>query len=375
MTTTKDSVSGRAAQRSRAQLAAIVRHAPVGIAMLDRSLRYVAASARWLREFGDGRELVGRHVDEAHPDLSDDCRRAHERALAGATETREEAAWTRADGTTTWIRWSTMPWTDAGGTIGGVIVTAEDITERKRGEQELARLRMELDELRARHVALQTAAAIAHELNQPLVAISSYCAAAQSLLRSGDLRVDRLQRAIEGGAAQVHRAANVMRELMRFLEHGDMRPEAVDLNEAVRRAVAVATADERRPLRVVLDLQEGLRSVHAVRLHVEKVLSNLVRNAIEAMRAAGVAQQAITITVRTTADDGMAEVSVRDEGPGLDAAAARRIFAPFFSTKPGGLGMGLAISRALVEADGGRLWLDLDAGPGATFRFTLPFAS
>ncbi len=112
----------------------------------------------------------------------------------------------------------------------------------------------------------------------------------------------------------------------------------------------------------------------ANRLQVEKVLINLVENSIEAMRDAGVDAQTIAVTVRTSADAAMAQVTVTDKGPGIDRETLRRIFDPFFTTKPKGLGMGLAISRTIIEAHGGQLWVETDPGAGATFHFTLPFA-
>jgi len=105
------------------------------------------------------------------------------------------------------------------------------------------------------------------------------------------------------------------------------------------------------------------------------VLINLIQNGIEAMSDLLQPDRQVTLTVRTLPDGGMAHVSVSDNGPGIDAEQARRIFSPFYTTKPGGIGMGLAVSRALVEAQGGQLWADPAAGPGATFHFTVPFAS
>jgi two-component system, LuxR family, sensor kinase FixL len=124
----------------------------------------------------------------------------------------------------------------------------------------------------------------------------------------------------------------------------------------------------------VVDLAPGLRAVQVNRLQVEKVLVNLVCNGVEAMRAAGVSPQTITIKGRTIPEGNMAQVTVQDCGPGLNEEEARRVFTPFYTTKPTGIGMGLSISRALVEANGGRLWGEPSPGHGASFHFTLPFA-
>ena len=112
----------------------------------------------------------------------------------------------------------------------------------------------------------------------------------------------------------------------------------------------------------------------ANRLQVEKVLVNLIQNGVEAMRDAGVNPSFLTIAARTAADGRMAHVTVSDSGPGLDEQTLHRVFDPFFTTKASGLGMGLPISRAIVEAHGGQLWVESDPGMGASFHFTLPFA-
>ena len=114
--------------------------------------------------------------------------------------------------------------------------------------------------------------------------------------------------------------------------------------------------------------------VLANRIQIQKVLVNLIRNAVEAMRSIGTNNSTITVTVRTNKNLNMGHVSVQDSGPGIPAEAVKRIFEPFFTTKPTGIGMGLAISRALVESNGGQLWLEPNVESGAIFHFTLPFA-
>jgi C4-dicarboxylate-specific signal transduction histidine kinase len=113
-------------------------------------------------------------------------------------------------------------------------------------------------------------------------------------------------------------------------------------------------------------LEEGLPLIRANRVHVRKVLLNLLHNSIDAMQEAGVPQAAITITVRTIADKNVAQVTIRDNGPGFEDVDAQRLFEPFFTTKAKGIGMGLTISRALIEANGGQLWVDPQETPGAT---------
>lgn len=280
----------------------------------------------------------------------------------------------RSDGSRRWALARGEPVRDASGRIVALRGTMQDITERHQSEVELRALRAEMEQLLTLHVASQTAAAIAHELNQPLNAITTYTEAAKRLLRAGNPQPDRLLHALEGSARQAQRAGAVMRELLGFLHKGETVSEAVDLNKAVRRALAIVESNGRGGFQSVVELAPQLRPVWANRLQLEKVLVNLISNAVDAMRQAGVARQRITVGLGTAADEDMAHVTVSDVGPGLDEHTARRVFEPFFSTKPKGLGLGLAISRSLVEAHGGRLWVETTPGAGASFHFTLPFA-
>ena len=253
--------------------------------------------------------------------------------------------------------------------------TVNDISAQKRLEKEIRERRSEMELLVNQQVAAQTAAAIAHELNQPLVSISAYSEAALRMLRSGSKNPEKLARALEGAMEQAQRAGQTLHELLDFLHKGEAAPEPVDLNDVVHEALTIAAESGYGGFHPVIELERGLPPVLANRLQLQKVLINLLHNGVEAMRGTGVPTDAITITVRTMAGRNMAQVTVQDSGPGLDAEMAYRIFEPFFTTKPKGVGLGLAISRALIEAHGGQLWADMETGPGATFHFTLPFAS
>ncbi|MBI4756540.1 MAG: PAS domain S-box protein [Betaproteobacteria bacterium] len=282
----------------------------------------------------------------------------------------------RKDGSLYWESAIVSPIRDEEGRITHFVGIKDDITTRKRTEQELRERRTEVERLLKLHVASQTAAAIAHELNQPLNAIAAYSEAALRLLRAGNPKPERLAHALEHSAHQAQRAGRVVRDLLAFLHQAETPMQALDLNAVVGEALHNVRAEGYLGrFQTVLELAPDLPPVKANRLQVEKVIANLLRNGVEAMEDAGLTAGAITVTLRTAADDSFAHVTVRDTGPGLDPDAARRIFEPFYTTKRRGLGMGLAISRALIEAHGGRLWVDTAAAPGATFHFTLPFAA
>jgi C4-dicarboxylate-specific signal transduction histidine kinase len=225
------------------------------------------------------------------------------------------------------------------------------------------------------HTAGEMASAIAHELNQPLHAISAYCEAAVRMVRSGVVNGEKLTHALEQTALQAQRAGHVIRELRSFLRRDAPTVTALDLNELVRETIALLRADSRaRGFPIELAPAEALPPVMANRVQIEQVLLNLLRNSVEAMHDARVGRG--LIRVRTAGENGgMARVTVSDSGPGLDPETRGRVFEPFFTSKAGGLGMGLAISRTIIEAHGGKLWADPDAGPGATFHFTLRLAA
>jgi PAS domain S-box-containing protein len=253
--------------------------------------------------------------------------------------------------------------------------TVRDITERKRLEKEILERRNEMENLQKLHVAAQTAAAIAHELNQPLLAIASYSEAALILLKAEKPNLDKVRKAIEGSELQAHRAGQSIRELLEFLSTKDFPNEAIDLNKEILDVLDTARSEHELQFQSVLQLEEGLPLVRANRTHVQKVLLNLLHNGIEAMQEAGVPLPCITVTVRTINDKAVAQVTIQDNGPGIKKEDSQRLFEPFFTTKARGIGMGLAVSRSLIEANGGQLWVDPQENPGATFHLTLPFAT
>ncbi len=279
----------------------------------------------------------------------------------------------RADGRMRYVKTTGQAFFERGRAVR-LVGTVRDISAQKRLEKEMQERRIEMELLVDQQVAAQTAAAIAHELNQPLVSISAYSEAALRILNGGTKNPEKLKRALEGAAAQAQRAGQTLHELLAFLHKGEALMEPVDLNGVVGEALAIAEESGYGGFRPVVELERDLPPVLANRLQIQKVMVNLLHNGVEAMHQAGVPTATITITVRTTAGKGMAQVTVKDSGPGLDAEMAHRIFEPFFTTKSAGIGLGLAISRALIEAHGGQLWADPDTGPGATFHFTLPFA-
>lgn len=274
---------------------------------------------------------------------------------------------------------------ERGGDLPSMSIFFTDLTRQKRLEAEILEWQSKLSELPALHVAAQTAASIAHELNQPLLAITSYGDAADMLLKNENPDMTLVRKAIDGCRREAARAGRSMRELMELFRQEVSPAETFDLNREIEDILIDAKRDEALKFEHVVLAEEGLPPVRAKRTHLQKVLLNLLHNAVEAMADAGVAQPVIAVKVQVRQDENLAQVTVQDNGPGISREQLQRLFEPFFTTKSKGTGMGLAVSRSLIEENGGRLWADLhdvdqlclypQERKGATFHFTLPFTS
>lgn len=223
-------------------------------------------------------------------------------------------------------------------------------------------------------VASLTASAIAHELNQPLAAISAYSEVARRSLNGDSSNLEQLNRALCGCIEQTQRAGQTLHELLNFLQQNTIAAESIDLITLIKETVATAQNDGFGGFPTSLDLQPGLPPALANRIQTQMVLLNLLRNGVEAMREAQISPTPISIKLQRHNENNMALITVQDSGPGLNSEIEHRIFDPFFTTKSNGIGVGLAISRTLIQANGGQLWLDSSKGMGGVFHFTLPFA-
>jgi C4-dicarboxylate-specific signal transduction histidine kinase len=250
-----------------------------------------------------------------------------------------------------------------------------DITDYKK-TRELSERREQMEQLFRASLASQTAAAIAHELNQPLAAISSYADVALYMLQTGYEDPQKLAHVLENCALQAQRAGDVIRQLLTVLHKGEALSEPIDINSSVRDAIAFVKTDiQLGAIKIELDLDADLRQVMANGLQIQKVLINLLRNGLESIQESGINAGTMTVTTRSSTDDPtLVQVTVCDSGKSVaDSAALKAMFQPFFTTKAKGLGMGLAISRALIEAHGGKMWAEQNADIGISVHFTLPF--
>jgi PAS domain S-box-containing protein len=280
------------------------------------------------------------------------------------------------DGSTKFVQAIGHPAFKPSGEIGELVGILMDVTDRKRAEEESERLRqLEADLAHVNRVSMlgELAASLSHELKQPIAAAVINADTCLRWLRRDQPDIERasnaVTRIVEGGK----RAAEIIDRLRSFYKQGaPAERELIDVNEVIREMLVLLRSEADRysiPMRV--DLAADLPRVCADRVPLQQVLLNLMLNGIEAMKDSGG-----ELTIKSQlGNDGQLLMSMSDNGVGLPCENADQIFNPFFTTKPQGSGMGLAISRSIVESHGGRLWATANSGGGATFHFTLPTAA
>ncbi len=250
----------------------------------------------------------------------------------------------------------------------------EEITERKRAEQETRRHQNELAQIGAVVIMGEMATTLAHELNQPLTVISGCAQVCLTKIRSNGSWPEELLDSVVQIAEQAERANEVIRRIRGFVHKEERERELIDVNEAINSVANLLHADAREHgAEIDMDLDLAPQLVTADPVQIQQVILNLARNGMEAMGELRSATRHLTIQT-FAGKSGAVEVAVSDKGDGISAENLSRVFDPFFTTKSDGLGMGLAISRSIIEAHGGRLWATSDGGAGSVFHFTLPGA-
>ena len=334
------------------------------------TLQYVSPSCR---------RITGYLAEEfiADPALVDRLVIPDDRALwleHRSTESAQQAAGAvrvrirRVDGAIRWIEHVCQPVVDGQGRSHGIRASNRYITHAVEADEAVRRARDELTHLQRVSTAGELTAQLAHEINQPLAGIMSNAQAAISLLQSTDPDVAEIRAALDDIVSDDRRASEVVARIRNMLKKGPRHRSSVDVNDAVMEVLSMLRGqmtDGRTNL--TLDLTRDLPRVLADRVQVQQVVMNLVRNALDALH--DVSEPRLVLTTRRS--DGWVQVRVQDNGDGIPADLPGDVFEPFLSSKDGGLGMGLAISRSIVEEHGGRLWVEEGATGGATLCFEL----
>jgi PAS domain S-box-containing protein len=267
------------------------------------------------------------------------------------------------------IAWRTKIVTDSAGAFCGTLSSGDDITERRRAEERMHEMQDELLHVSRLSAMGQMSSTLAHEINQPLAAIGNYIRAGLTMLDSDDLDiVEKGRGAFEKAALQAERASDVVGNLRAFIRKGDAARKPENLSMVIQDAITLAQIGSHRAMTVQTNLAREAEWATVNRIQIQQVLVNLIRNAIEAMNGG---RGQITVQTRLVIPDTI-EVSVADNGPGLPAKLNGDLFKPFVTTKPQGMGVGLAICQSIVEAHGGRIWAESRIDDGAIFHFTIP---
>jgi C4-dicarboxylate-specific signal transduction histidine kinase len=284
-----------------------------------------------------------------------------------------EYRYVRPDGSLRHLQTLGHPVRDERGELVEYVGTILDITERRQAEEALQRTQAELAHVTRVMTMGEIAASIAHEVNQPLAAVVMSANACRRWLAADPPNIAEAGEAIQRIISDGNRASQVVGRIRALLQKTAPQQMPLNVNELIQETLMLTRSElARHQVTIHTALHDDLPHALGDRIQLQQVLVNLILNGADAMSA--IADRPRLLTVRSQRCDGGVLVDVQDTGVGLFAEEPDRIFQAFFSTKPHGLGMGLSISRSIVEAHGGRLWAtpNVDGRPGATLHFTLP---
>jgi two-component system sensor kinase FixL len=324
---------------------------------LDQTADIVPADVLRVVDPADVHELSGAFLAA--------LKRGGEHALLFRTMTPE--------GTPRWIAAQGTVELDASGQPTLVRGVVRDVTERRRAEAEAGELRLKLAHAGRVTMLGQLSAALAHEISQPLSAIQQNGETAQILLQREPLDIEQLRAVVDDLVRDNRRATEVVHRLRTWLKQGHMQRETISI-QSLAQDVLTLVRSEATAKRVTVEctVPRTLPAVCGDRVHLSQVLLNLVMNAMDASAHAQDARHRVSIGARVVAANHCCDVTVSDDGPGIPPEEINRIFDPFVTSKSDGIGIGLSISRAIIEAHGGKLWAENGARGGATFHFTVP---
>jgi PAS domain S-box-containing protein len=338
----------------------------------------------WTPRFANRRELeyTGLTLEQAlskeavatlfHPEDLKKLELMHERAPPEGGPLETEARIRGKDGQYRWFLIRDSPLLDEQGRVLRWYGTRTDIEDRKRAEEAYAKAQAELAHVTRVMTMGELAASIAHEVNQPLSGVVINGNTCLRWLAATPPNVDEAREAANRIVRDGKRAGDVIARIRALATKSGTTNERMNINESVQDIVGLARDEVRRKgVKLKTELADQLPQVMGDRVQLQQVLLNLVMNGVDAMSA--VDDRPRELIIKTQDDEeGQVQVSVRDSGIGLDEEGMQRIFTPFYSTKPAGMGMGLSISRSIIQNHGGRLWAEPNEGPGTSFHFTLP---
>ncbi len=292
--------------------------------------------------------------------------------VAGGSSVRYEEEVSMADGSRRILDFTLKPVFDEAGKPVLIIPEGRDITDSRLAEEEARRHLQEAAHVMRLGTMGEMASTIAHELNQPLTALVSYCGTAKSMLAALPSQPDKLVAVLDRAMEQAHRASDIIRHFREFVCKGDQQRRRVNLVRLVESSLGLL-GGELRDTGITVELHPGSRRcmIFVDKIQIEQVVINLLRNSIDAIVQSGRQDGRIDVYTRRLPDNAV-ELTVIDNGPGVAPQLLDHLFEPFQSGKASGMGMGLSISRSIIEAHGGRLWNNRYQQGGAQFGITLP---
>jgi len=368
---------GNELEEQRAQLSELFARVPEAVVMLDRESRITRVNPEFTKIFGyTAEEAIGHRIADliTPDDLQEEVESVMHRLVQTGEVFAVETVRRRKNGTRVPVSLICVSVSSNGSGNTGYVIY-RDISETKRLQDEQRRYHeIQLELAHANRVATlgQLSASIAHELNQPLTGIIMNSGTCLRMLTSDPLNLDGAQEAVRRTMRDGNRASDVIARLRALFNKTEPASESVDLNEATREVIALSLGELQASQVIVrTELADDLQRVTADRVQLQQVVLNLLRNAVDAMNA--VHDRPRDVLIRTEREDGdCVRLSVKDAGVGFDPRTKDKLFEAFYSTKNDGMGVGLSVSRSIIENHQGRLWADLNDGPGATFSFSVP---
>lgn len=363
-------------RRAEEKFRLAVEASPSAIVMVNQQGRIVLVNSETEKAFRYQRnELVGEPVEILLPERYRDQHPGHRRSFFACPETRPMGAGRelfarRKDGSEFPVEIGLNPIHSEEGMF--ILAAIIDVSERRKTEAEMQRHRQELAHVSRVSIMGELSASMAHELNQPLTAILANAQAAQRFMANGKVDVNEFREILADIAYDTTRARDVIRHLRALVKKSKPDFTRVNVDATIREVIRFLHGDiVARNVRVALDLAPDLPTVHGDRTQLQQVIINLLLNAFDALNSNAVPERVVSVTAALTSPE-VIRVTVSDRGVGIPADKLESIFEPFHSTKPEGMGMGLSVTRSIIDSHQGRVWAENNVEGGASFHFTLP---
>ena len=361
--------------RSEERWRSVFENSAVGVALTDLDGRFIVTNPVYQKMLGYSEDELQQltSLEITHEEEVERNRALISELLEGKRQQFQiEKQYRRKDGGLVWVRnnVSIVPGTERVPRF--LMALSEDITQRKLSEEALARARSELTKVAQITSLGVLTASIAHEVNQPLSGIVTNASTCLRMLSANPPNVDGARETARRTIRDGNRASDVITRLRALYSKKEPSPESMDLNQATREVMALSLSElQRGGVMLRYELEDDLPPVLGDRIQLQQVILNLLRNAADAMST--IDDRSRELLIRTERDEGnQIRLSVKDSGVGFTPQSADKIFEAFYTTKTGGMGIGLSVSRSIIEAHQGRIWAAPNDGPGCTFSFAIP---